>query len=416
MSVEKPTARRPRLLASAAVLAIGMGVAQILMYALNLVAVRVLGPGPYGAFAALTGLILIGNVVAVGLQTTAARRTVTAPESARRDLDHAVLRVAGRAGLAVAGATALASPLIAWLLHLPSLAPVLLVALALLPLTVAGGLLGLKQGREEHAVLAGLYVLVALGRFVGTVAGLMLLASLTGAFLGYTVGCLVAVGLALTTVRRSPRRAAAWPDRLGSEVIHASQALLAVFILTNADVLLARHFLDEQSAGEYAVGALVAKVAFWLPQFVIVVALPKLADPSRRNSAARVAVVVVVCIGALLTLAVAAYGELAVGLLAGGAYAGLAPHAWWFAILGSLLALAQLLLIDRLAQRDARAGIAVWAAVLLQASVVVTVAHGSVQAILAASILSTTLLVAVGLVVAFRGQAEHAPAQLAEQR
>ena len=61
---------------------------------------------------------------------------------------------------------------------------------------------------------------------------------------------------------------------LRSQVLHASHALLALYVATSIDVLLARFWLPGAESGVYAVGALVSKVAFWLPSFVAVVTFP----------------------------------------------------------------------------------------------------------------------------------------------
>ena len=65
--------------------------------------------------------------------------------------------------------------------------------------------------------------------------------------------------------------------------LRASGALLGFVLLLNLDLLLARHHLTAAHAGEYAVGAIFAKVAFWLPQGVGVVLLPRLADEAHRR-------------------------------------------------------------------------------------------------------------------------------------
>ena len=54
------------------------------------------------------------------------------------------------------------------------------------------------------------------------------------------------------------------------EVVHNSQALLAFFALSNADVIVARNVLDEHDAGLYAGGLILTKAVLFLPQFVVV--------------------------------------------------------------------------------------------------------------------------------------------------
>ncbi len=53
--------------------------------------------------------------------------------------------------------------------------------------------------------------------------------------------------------------------------------MLALTVLANLDLLLARVVLDDVASGRYAVGSVVAKVAYWAPQAVVVVAYPRLA-------------------------------------------------------------------------------------------------------------------------------------------
>ena len=65
-------------------------------------------------------------------------------------------------------------------------------------------------------------------------------------------------------------------------MLHASQAMLALVLLVNLDLVLARHQLAAQ-AGGYAVGAVVTKIAYWLPQAVGVLVLPRMADAGRTS-------------------------------------------------------------------------------------------------------------------------------------
>jgi hypothetical protein len=49
------------------------------------------------------------------------------------------------------------------------------------------------------------------------------------------------------------------------------EGILALFLLTKVDLPLARHFLAASDSGLYAAGAIIAKVAYWGPQFLVVV-------------------------------------------------------------------------------------------------------------------------------------------------
>lgn len=177
------------------------------------------------------------------------------------------------------------------------------------------------------------------------------------------------------------------------EVGTATTGLLGLFLLANVDVLLARHYLDRAAAGRYALGAVVAKIAFWAPQFVVTVVFPRLvgaADPRRLVGGS--------------ALLIAGFGGLLAGVLAladrvglvvpvlGGGYAGLGPLLPLFAALGTALALVQLLLFEGIATRDRRMGRAVAVALVAEVALVAGPLHASVG-----QIAGTALGVAVAL-------------------
>jgi O-antigen/teichoic acid export membrane protein len=289
-------------------------------------------------------------------------------------------------------------------LHLDSAVPVLWLAVALAPTPLLFAVQGLLQGLERFGALAA--VMVA-GAAVKLAAGLALVAAglgVSGAMAGVAAGALLAslAGLRLASpigpppgvVDRPPPPTpwSGWWREVGT----ATTGLLGLFLLANLDVLLARHYLDRAAAGRYALGAVVAKIAFWAPQFVVTVIFPRLvgaADPRRLLAGSAG---LIVGFGALLAgaLALADRVGLAVPVLGGG-YAGLGPLLPLFAAIGTALALVQLLLFEGIATRDRRMGRAVAVALVAEAVLVAGPLHGSV-----AQVAGTALAVAVGLAVA----------------
>src|SRR3546814_7415982 len=69
------------------------------------------------------------------------------------------------------------------------------------------------------------------------------------------------------------------------ETVLNSQALLAFFALSNADVIVARNVLDEHDAGLYAGGLILTKAVLFLPQFIVVLAFPAMASAGERRRA-----------------------------------------------------------------------------------------------------------------------------------
>ena len=151
---------------------------------------------------------------------------------------------------------------------------------------------------------------------------------------------------------------------------------------------------------------LTTQVAGWLdehlsPQGVGVVLLPRLADATSRTRAVRRAVGVVAALGAALTLGAALLGSRAIALIGGSAYgAGLGGAVWLFALLGTLLAVAQLLLYSGIAAADGVAVVAVWSAAVAECvAVEVLAATGrlSMLSLAASAAVAATLLVGAGL-------------------
>jgi O-antigen/teichoic acid export membrane protein len=382
------------------VVAGALALAQVLAYLVSIVAARALGPAQFGVLAALLGLLLIGNVVALGLQAVIARQIVTLPAESKQVAGSTVLRSSLAVAVSVGLATLAISPVLMWVLQLDDWWPLLWVAATLVPLTWIGAQLGVAQGRESFGRLAAVYAAVGVGRGIAGVAGAVVgqtaTATIIGIFLGTTLGALAGriIVRALTPAGRYRI------DRMVGQVAHATHALLALFILTNIDVILARALLDAEEAGIYGVGAVIAKVAFWLPQFVGVVAFPRLAD-ARRSRALLVTVLAVGGLGGLVVVATAVLPGLAVAIAGGPDYTALVPLAWLFAGIGALFSLAQALLLSRLAVDDRLAVIAVWGAITVLVVLATLVLPRSVAGLATAAAIAGAALVVAGLIHAF---------------
>jgi O-antigen/teichoic acid export membrane protein len=390
------SSRRDSLASHTVLVAGALGIAQIAAYAVSVVAARALGPDGFGILAALLGILLIGSVLAMGIQAVAARRLVQVDAVSRDGAARSMLRDGLIGGGAVALATLAISPLLVWLLRLDGWGALVLAAATLVPITWAGAQYGVAQGRESYARLATVYAVVGLGRGIGGVTGALATGTPLGTMAGLALG--TAVGAIIGRIVVAPL-AAAPRERLDGffgDSAHATHALLALFVLTNIDVLLARALLTPDEAGIYGVGAVIAKVAFWLPQFVGVVAFPRFAD-ARRGRATVISLLAVAAIGALVVAGTALLPGLVVAFVGGAAYVSLVPLAWLFAAIGASFALAQALLLTRLAIDDRRAVIAVWAAAALLVALATIVLPHTVGGLAASALVAGLVLAAIGV-------------------
>jgi O-antigen/teichoic acid export membrane protein len=396
-----------------------MGVMNLTTYGFTILAARVLGPTPYGALAAIMGLLLVVNVVSLGLQATGARRVSAAPEHAAA-IEPQILSVSYRSAVALGLLCLLAAPVVDAMLRLDSWVPAVLLAVTAVPLTVMGGQAGVLQGERRWQPLALLYLTTGVGRFACGALALLWQPDETGAMVGVTVGAFLPVVVGWFALRhRSPAAAGDVPRdtghpqlRLLREVGHNSHALFAFFALSNADVVIARSVLDEHQAGLYAAGLILTKAVLFAPQFVVVVAFPAMSQAAgRRRGLQLKGLALVLGIGGAAVAAAWLLSGLAVLFVGGPQYADLRSQLWLFAVLGTLLAMIQVLVYSFVARQSQRSVFVIWAALVVL--VAAAVPAGSYAVLLAVVlIVDTTLL---GVLLALTLRAASAPAAARQQ-
>ena len=360
MSTEDTASGTQKLVGGGLLVAVALGIGQVLAYAQTLVAARTLTPAQFGAFSALLALLLIGNTVALATQAVAARHIVATDLADRADETAAAWRTTLQAAALTAAFWLIISPLIGFALRLDSPLTYILLALTFFPLTVMGGALGIAQGQELHARLSAVYLAVGVPKTVVTIALLLTLATLTAGMLGIAAGTALGALICWLLVRGQFRSGTARHSTMLREIPAAAYAMLALFALTNLDIVLGRVFLGEDEAGQYAVGIIIAKVVTWLPQFVAVMAYARMVD-ARRGRTTLVGLGVVAGIGAICTLFIWAFPDLVVSIIAGPEYAQMADLLPLFALIGACGALLQFVVFGLVAIRDRSLIPVIWA-------------------------------------------------------
>jgi O-antigen/teichoic acid export membrane protein len=363
MSTDDTTTGR-KLVGGGLLVAVSLGVGQVLAYAQTLVAARTLTPAQFGAFSALLALILIGNTVALATQAVTARHIVGTDPDLRNDETAAAWRTTLIVALIVVAFWLLLSPFITWALRLETPMIAILLALGFVPLTVLGGALGVAQGWERHGCLAGVYVMAAVPKSLLTIALLLTVATLVSAMFGLAAGALVGALFAWLLVRGQWRGGQAQHRMMLREIPAATYSLLALFALTNLDIVLGRAFLTPEQAGQYGVGIIITKVVTWLPQFVAVMAYARMVD-ARRGRTTLVGLGIVASIGALCTLVIAVFPDLVIAVIAGPEYAEVATLLPVFALIGVCAALLQFVVLGLVAIRDKAFIPVIWAGCLV---------------------------------------------------
>lgn len=382
-------------------IAVAMGLMNASHYAFTMVAARLLGPGQYGAMAGVMNLVLIISVGSLGLQATAARRISAHPENVAQ-IEAAMLRIVWRVALGLGLVLLALAPLVDRLLRLDNLALAMMVAVAAVPLTLVGGYTGILQGERRWFALGLVYMSAGMRLVVGLVllswrpdVEMAFAAVTLAAFAPVALGWWILRGVRTTGARSQAHTTAA----ILRETLYNSQALLAFFALSNIDVIVARNTLDEHDSGLYAAGLILAKMMTFLPQFVVVVAFPAMASAAERTKALTKSLVGVAVLGTVCTTAVALLPSLVLALVGGPEFVEIRDDLWIFALLGTALALLQLVIYSVLARQGRRSSLAVWAAFF--AVVVGGLAVDSVDALLLWVVLVDTVLLVLLVVVSY---------------
>ena len=403
---------RPSGASSASQLGLGlaMGVGNALSYAFVLILTRLLGPADFGAYSAINTLGIVFVIPAGVLQVVVASRWVRPGEQTTG------LRAASVIGVVLTGVTlALAWPL-ANIFHLHSPAPVVAMAAMLWPMTMTGALGGLMLGAQRLGALSVQYLVTAGTRvgaaWVCAVAG----ASLTEVFLATAVASFLTLAVGWWMCRdlvvagaddRSTTSAATKPHLSSSastaqpvtrrslwrELAVGSSTLAAFTVLTNVDVVLARHFLNPADSGGYGLASTFGRAMCWGTQFVALLVIPRVTV--RGASATVRACGLIVAIGAAAGAVLSISPDWFVRIAGGSQFSGYGPLMLACVCLGTLWALVQLFLFSGMAQASSRLGTLTWIVAAVQGVVGWLWLHETTAQIITLSAIGALLIVSV---------------------
>ena len=379
--------RRPLRYAEGAV-AIGTLGSQACVYLLNIVATRRLGPPEYGELAALLTLTVIMSIPAMALQSWTARTTAQGADA--RSL------VTTTTGISIVSSAVTFAVVLAIAPHIDTAAVPGATSAALLvfPLVWLSTAQGLLQGTSRLIRLAAVVFVAGVGRLVGGAVALVLGLGPWSVVWGIGLATLVVAGVAWALVLGHAPHGTGRPRY--RPVLRIALATGAMWTLANVDVLLARITLDPHASGWYAAGALITRAVQFAPQFVVISAFAALTDAARSRKVLTVAGTKVAAIGLAAVAALAVVGPWLVPAVLGADFERVGRIAWLFALAGTLLALNQLLVAQRVARHDESIAWGVWAATgILGAAVLGGFTHGIVA--LVSLVLAVNVVLAAGM-------------------
>ena len=398
-------------------------IASLFNYLSNAAAGRFLGPVDYGAFAALSAILLILVSLSGAVQTLTAQGVARLAASGRRGeaaalLRHLLVRWALRWGGVAALLGLFLSPWLASRLH-TSAGAAATMSLALLPLAMLPVVQGALRGGQRFTALGATNLLTGASRFVLTALLIYAGLGLVGAVAALPLSFLAATLLGLWLLRQALRGEAGnatLPAPWGGELARAGLGLLAFAFLVNADVILVKNRFPGAEAGLYSAMAVLGKAVLYFPAAVPGVLLPLVVTRTVRGQ--RSLPLLLVSLGAVLALCaslalpLSLFPRALLRLLFGAIYVEHASLLGWYAVAMTLYAVANVWLIYSIGKGHTGFAFGLLVIALAEAVALLTLSlrlQEVVMVILAGGIAAVVWACAEGLMTLRNRREERAP-------
>lgn len=394
MSTLRPTSRGPST-ALGLLLGVAMGGANVLGYVMVLVLSRALGPADFGGYTALSTYGVMLAIPAGAFQIVVARRV------SGGDADHpdgtTGLRLALTTGCLLLLFTAAVSPLLTHSFHLSSPLAAVLLGAMLVPMLTTGCFQGILLGRHRIRALSLLYVVTAVTRLVAAVVSAVCGWGVTPVFAAMLVAALVTTVVGAWMCRERIVRVPSTGPGLLLEMIRSNSTFAAYVVLTNIDVLLARHYLTPHDSGGYALASTFGRAICWGTQFIALMIVPRMHSKDAARTLLK-ASGLVLGIGLIGLGVVAVSPSLWITIAGGEQFDSYGTLALACVGLGIAWALAQVWLFSEMGSNQGVLGMLTWSVIVLEILVIVLLWHDSAAQIVAVCAGGAVLIAVAGLV------------------
>ncbi len=395
-----------QLAAGGAVLGIAMIIANAGNYLLNVFLGRWLTPAEFADANLMVTIMLLVTAIAISLQLIAARfagvNAVSGDEAATASLSWWLEKRARVAGIAVAAVLVLGANFWSDFFNSASAWPFVILGVGMPFYLVQAVGRGVLQGHLTFRPLAATFVVEMIVRVV---AGVALVAAGFGVE-GATIGLTVSFIAVWFHVRLLSGRSIGEPmavdaiRELTSYARPVAVLLLGQIIINNGDVLIAKRFLDPDTAGVYAAIALVGRAVFFLSWSVATTLFPasaqreELGEDSNGLLYAGLGIVAVMGVG--FVVGAALLGGTVLGRVFGPEYADVSTPLARYAFATSLFAMANLIVSHHLSMGRIREALVLLAGGAMQTTLLLF-GRESIDSLIDAQVTAMALLLlAVG--------------------
>jgi O-antigen/teichoic acid export membrane protein len=350
---------------------------------------RLLGPAGYAVVAAVLSALYLVSLPGIVLQTVAMRFTsIFVGRDELGGLARLITQLAAvgvvTGGLGGVMLLTLAPAVAAYLQVGDRRVVEVLAVSAVLTLLISANR-GILQGLQRFVALSANFLVDTVSRVVIGVSLILAGFGPLGGLVAIMAGPALAYGHSLVLLRDTrgrDRSGGAGLVDLGRYAIWAAAGVTGVTFLFNADVILAKHYLTDHSAGIYAAGSVLGRVIYFLGVTVSAVMFPAVAALQARNEAHyHVVDKSLMLLGGLAVVLTLLYFSLPALVLLpyGSQFADVAPLLGPFAIALSLLAMSNLLINYFLSVNSARFVIPLLGACVLETGLIVMFHAGPAQ-------------------------------------
>ena len=193
------------------------------------------------------------------------------------------------AGVAIAVGLYLLLPGISSFIYLSSTFPVFLLMAGVVISLISPVGYGTSQGLERFRFNAlygvtGPITKLGFGIFL-VLVGFGIMGALGGVLIGLTLALIMALYSIRDLFRIKPVPVSG-PElaKMRGSVLHVIIAVACLTVMVNIDIILARQYLDPNTAGLYAVCSMLGKIILFLPSSINIVIYPKLAAAHAKQS------------------------------------------------------------------------------------------------------------------------------------
>ena len=395
-----------------------LGVATIIAnagnYLLNVFLGRWLTPSEFADANLMVTIMLLITAAAVSLQLIAARFASIHEASGTRDetlaLSKYLERRAGLIGLALGLGLALPAQFWSDFFNTRTALPFVILGAGMPFYLVQAVGRGVLQGRLTFRPLAATFVVEMVVRVAAGVGLVAAGLGVEGATLGLTLSFLAtwfhvrhltrpdAAGSTNATASSAPTMSADAVRSLRTYAGPVGVLLLGQIIINNGDVLVAKRFLDPDTAGVYAAVALVGRAVFFLSWSVATTLFPAAAQRDQAgedsNGLLYGGLGIVALMGVGFVVGAKLLGGIVLGEVFGPEYRGVSDQLALYAFATSLFAMANLIVSHHLSMGRRRESFLLVAGGVVQTALLLA-GRGSIDSLISAQVVAMAILLGV---------------------